>query len=172
MRWPFGRTPTVRSRIVALSIAPVIALMTLWSFAMVSVTGELRALVRLQGVYNDFGTPVDTAIGQIQIERRLAAAYLGTRHGTRPGVELLAQERRTDRAVTAMRTAVRNGDRSRLSGHQRQVLDTMLHSVGELEGLRGRVLSRDVTWDRAVAEYSALLEPGFDVPSALTALQA
>ncbi|MET8095975.1 nitrate- and nitrite sensing domain-containing protein [Streptomyces sp. NPDC005236] len=172
MRWPFGRTPTVRSRIVALSIAPVVALMTLWSFAMVSVTGELRALVRLQGVYNDFGTPVDTAIGQIQIERRLAAAYLGARQGTRPGVELLAQERRTDRAVTAMRAAVRDGDRSRLSGHQRQVLDGMLHAVDGLEGLRDRVLSHTVTWDRAVAEYSALVEPGFDVESALTALQA
>ncbi|MGW1534395.1 nitrate- and nitrite sensing domain-containing protein [Streptomyces aureus] len=172
MRWPFGRTPTVRSRIVALSIAPVIALMTLWSFAMVSVTGDLRALVRLQGVYEDFGTPVDTAIGQIQIERRLAAAYAGTRHGTRPGVELLAQQRRTDRAVTALRAAVRDGDRSRLSGHQRQALDTMLHSVDKLEGLRARVLSHDLSWDRAVAEYSALVEPAFDVESALTALQA
>ncbi|MGJ3559065.1 hypothetical protein ACR6C2_09250 [Streptomyces sp. INA 01156] len=48
----------------------------LWTFTMVSVTGELRALIRLQGVYEDFGTPVDTAIGQIQIERRLAATYL------------------------------------------------------------------------------------------------
>ncbi|MFF4541429.1 nitrate- and nitrite sensing domain-containing protein [Streptomyces aureus] len=172
MRWPFGRPPTVRSRIVALSIAPVIALMTLWSFAMVSVTGDLRALVRLQGVYEDFGTPVDTAIGQIQIERRLAAAYAGTRHGTRPGVELLAQQRRTDRAVTALRAAVRDGDRSRLSGHQRQALDTMLHSVDKLEGLRARVLSHDLSWDRAVAEYSALVEPAFDVESALTALQA
>jgi signal transduction histidine kinase len=172
MRWPFGRPSTVRSRIVALSIAPVIALMTLWSFTMVSVTGELRALVRLQGVYNTFGTPVDTAIGQIQIERRLAAAYLGAADGTKAGTGLLAQERRTDRAVAALRAAVRNGDRSRLSGHQRQVLDTMLHSADGLEGLRGRVLSRSVTWDRAVAEYSALVEPGFDVESALTALQA
>ncbi|MCX5419424.1 hypothetical protein [Streptomyces sp. NBC_00078] len=45
---------------------------------MVSVTGELRSLVRVQDVYEEFGTPVDTAIGQIQIERRLAATYLGT----------------------------------------------------------------------------------------------
>ncbi|MFF3887884.1 nitrate- and nitrite sensing domain-containing protein [Streptomyces sp. NPDC001914] len=172
MRWPIGRTPTVRSRIVALAIAPVIALMTLWSFAMVSVTGDLRALVRLQSVYTDFGTPVDTAIGQIQIERRLAAAYLGAKHGARPGAELLAQERRTDRAVTAMRTAVRDGDRGRLSDRQKRALDDVLHSVDALEALRGRVLSRTVTWDRAVTEYSTLVEPGFDAPSALTALQA
>ncbi|MGW3664488.1 nitrate- and nitrite sensing domain-containing protein [Streptomyces sp. NPDC005141] len=172
MRWPFGRPTTVRTRIVALALAPVIALMTLWSFAMVSVTGELRALVRLQDVYNTFGTPVDTAIGQIQIERRLAAAYLGEDHGTAAAVDLLAQERRTDRAVTAMRTAIRDGDRDLLSGRQRQELDIVLDSVDGLEGLRGRVLSHAVSWDGAVAEYSALVEPGFDVPSALTALQA
>ncbi|MET9895512.1 nitrate- and nitrite sensing domain-containing protein [Streptomyces sp. NPDC006465] len=172
MRWPFGRPTTVRTRIVALALAPVVALMTLWSFAMVSVTGELRALVRLEGVYNTFGTPVDTAIGQIQIERRLAAAYLGEGRGTRAALDLLAQERRTDRAVTAMRTAIRDGDRDQLSDRQRQELDAVLHSVDGLEGLRGRVLSHAVTWDRAVAEYSTLVEPGFDVPSALTALQA
>ncbi|MCZ0990221.1 nitrate- and nitrite sensing domain-containing protein [Streptomyces diastatochromogenes] len=34
------------------------------------------------------------------------------------------------------------------------------------------MLSRAITWDRAVDEYSALVEPGFDVQSTLTALQA
>jgi len=172
MRWPIGRPTTVRTRIVALALAPVIALMALWSFAMVSVTGELRALVRVQGAYDDFGTPVDTAIGQIQIERRLSATYLGADHRTAAALDLMEQQRRTDRAVTAMRDAIRDGDRDRLSDRQRQALDTMLDSVGALEGLRERVLSRDISWDRAVTEYSALVEPGFDVQSALTALQA
>ncbi|MER5539369.1 sensor histidine kinase [Streptomyces mirabilis] len=172
MRWSFGRPTTVRTRIVALALAPVVALMVLWSFAMVSVTGELRALVRVQGVYDDFGTPVDTAVGQIQIERRLAAAYLGADHGTAAALDLMEQQRRTDRAVTAMRTAIRDGDRGRLSGRQRQVLDAVLRSFDGLEGLRERVLSRAISWDRAVTEYGALVEPGFDVQSALTALQA
>ncbi|MFE5371470.1 sensor histidine kinase [Streptomyces mirabilis] len=172
MRWSFGRPTTVRTRIVALALAPVLALMVLWSFAMVSVTGELRALVRVQGVYDDFGTPVDTAVGQIQIERRLAAAYLGADHGTAAALDLMEQQRRTDRAVTAMRTAIRDGDRGRLSARQRQVLDAVLRSFDGLEGLRERVLSRAISWDRAVTEYGALVEPGFDVQSALTALQA
>ncbi|MDQ0989770.1 sensor histidine kinase [Streptomyces sp. V3I7] len=172
MRWPVGRPTTVRTRIVALALAPAVALMALWSFAMVSVTGELRALIRLQGVYEDFGTPVDTAIGQIQIERRLSAAYLGGHLDTDAAGELLAQQRRTDRAVNAMRDAIRDGNRDRLSDRQRQVLDTVLEATGHLERLRERVLSRDISWDRAVSEYSALVEPGFDVQSALTALQA
>ncbi|MFF4836803.1 nitrate- and nitrite sensing domain-containing protein [Streptomyces sp. NPDC001315] len=172
MRWPFGRPTTVRARIVALALAPVVALMGLWAFAMVSVTGELRALIRLQGVYDDFGTPVDTAVGQIQIERRLSAAYLGTDHRTAAALDLMTQQRRTDRAVDAMREAIRNGDRDRLSDRQRQVLDAMAASVGGLDGLRERVLSRDLSWDRAVTEYNALVEPGFDVESTLTALQA
>ncbi|MFF8405152.1 nitrate- and nitrite sensing domain-containing protein [Streptomyces sp. NPDC015684] len=172
MRWPLGRPTTVRARIVALALAPAVALMALWSFAMVSVTAELRALVRLQGVYEDFGTPVDTAIGQIQIERRMSATYLGGRLDTTTAGQLLGQQRRTDRAVDAMRQAVRDGDRDRLTDRQRQALDTMVKATGILEGLRERVLSRRLSWDRAVDEYSALVEPGFDVQSTLTALQA
>jgi signal transduction histidine kinase len=172
MRWPLGRPPTVRTRIVALALAPAVALMALWSFAMVSVTSELRALIRVQGVYEDFGTPVDTAVGQIQIERRMSAAYLGARLDTAAGGRLLEQQRRTDRAVDAMRRAVRDGDRSRLTARQRQALDAMVAAGGKLEGLRERVLARQITWDRAVDEYGALVEPGFDVQSTLTALQA
>ncbi|MEU2599410.1 ATP-binding protein [Streptomyces hirsutus] len=172
MRRLIGRPATVRARIVALAFAPALALLALWTFAMVSVTGELRALTRLQGVYEDFGTPVDTAIGQIQIERRLAATYLGTGHRKPATLDLMEQHRRTDRAVNAMRDAIRDGDRDRLSGPQRQALDSMVGAVEELEGLRHRVLARDISWDRAVDEYGALVEPGFDIQSALTALQA
>ncbi|MEG3630379.1 sensor histidine kinase [Streptomyces poriticola] len=172
MRWPTGRPTTVRSRIVALAVAPVIALMLLWSFAMVSVTGELRALLRLQGVYEDFGTPVDTAIGQIQIERRLSAAYLGADHRTEAALDLIDQQRRTDKVVVAMREAIQDGDRDRLTDHQREILDGLVATADRLEDLRHRVLTRQLSWDRAVTEYSALVEPGFDVQSALTALQA
>ncbi|MGW2959861.1 nitrate- and nitrite sensing domain-containing protein [Streptomyces sp. NPDC001220] len=162
----------MRARIVALALAPAVALTALWSFAMVSVTAELRALIRLQGVYDDYGTPVDTAVGQIQIERRLSAAYLGARLDTATAADLLAQQRRTDRAVDAMRDAVRGGDRGRLSDRQRAALDAMVTATGRLEGLRERVLARKITWDGAVTGYSALVEPGFDVESTLTALQA
>ncbi|OIJ65603.1 ATP-binding protein [Streptomyces mangrovisoli] len=171
MRWPFGRPTTVRARIVALAVAPVLALTVLWTFAMVSVTGELRALVRLQGVYEDYGTPVDTAVGQIQIERRLAAAYLGSDSRTGSATALLTQQRRTDRAVAAMRDAIGHPD-GRLDASQRRTLAAMVASTDKLEKLRDRVLGRHVTWDRAVTEYSALVEPGFAVESSLTALQA
>ncbi|MCS0604503.1 nitrate- and nitrite sensing domain-containing protein [Streptomyces sp. LP11] len=174
MRWPLGRPTTVRTRIVALALTPALALMALWSFTMVSVTAELRSLARVQGVYEDFGTPVDTAVGQIQVERRLSAAYLGTRPGagTTAGQRLLGQQRRTDRALDALRQAVQDGDRDRLSTRQRRTLDAMVAATGRLEALRERVLSRRIGWDRAVTEYGALVEPGFDVQSALTALQA
>ncbi|GGN38209.1 sensor histidine kinase [Streptomyces fuscichromogenes] len=172
MRWPVGRPTTVRARIVALALAPAVALTALWSFAMVSVTAELRALIRLQGVYDDFGTPVDTAVGQIQIERRLSAAYLGGRPDPAAATGLLAQQRHTDRAVQAMRDAIRDGDRGRLSDRQRESLAAMVTATAGLESLRGQVLSRRISWDGAVAAYSALVEPGFDVESTLTALQA
>ncbi|MFZ4240740.1 nitrate- and nitrite sensing domain-containing protein [Streptomyces murinus] len=173
MRWPLGRPTTVRTRIVALALAPAVALMALWGFAMVSVTAELRALIRVQGVYDDFGTPVDTAVGQIQIERRMSAAYLGAGAREAAGAgQLLGQQRRTDQVVDAMRQAIRGGDRSRLTARQRQSLDAMLTATDRLDGLRQRVLTRKIGWDQAVEQYSALIEPTFDVQSTLTALQA
>ncbi|GAA2512901.1 nitrate- and nitrite sensing domain-containing protein [Actinocorallia cavernae] len=173
MRWPLGRPTTVRTRIVALALAPAVALMALWGFAMVSVTAELRALIRIQGVYDDFGTPVDTAVGQIQIERRMSAAYLGAGGRDAAGAgQLLGQQRRTDQVVDAMRQAIRGGDRSRLTARQRQSLDAMLTATDRLDGLRQRVLTRKIGWDQAVEQYSALIEPTFDVQSTLTALQA
>ncbi|QHC28505.1 sensor histidine kinase [Streptomyces sp. HF10] len=173
MRWPLGRPTTVRTRIVALALAPAVALTALWGFAMVSVTAELRALIRVQGVYDDFGTPVDTAVGQIQIERRMSAAYLGAGGRDAAGAgRLLGQQRRTDQAVEAMRQAIRGGDRSRLTARQRQSLDAMVTATDRLDGLRQRVLTRRIGWDRAVEQYSALIEPTFDVQSTLTALQA
>ncbi|MGW7369519.1 nitrate- and nitrite sensing domain-containing protein, partial [Streptomyces sp. NPDC054841] len=161
---------------MALTVLPIVALMTLWSFAMVSVTGDLRALIRLEGIYEAFGTPVDTAVGQIQIERRLAAAYLGAGQradGTADAAALLEQQRSTDRAVEAMRDAL--GDQERrddLSARQRQSLDVMADAAARLEGLRDQVLDRTITWNRAVDAYTAIVEPTFDVQSTLTALQA
>lgn len=169
------RRPTIRGRIVTLTVIPVIALMALWTFAMVSVTGDLRALIRVQGVYESFGTPVDTAVGQIQIERRVSAEYLGTRQQDSADAvaALTRQQRSTDRAVRAMRDAI--GDRERredLSDRQRQSLDAMSSAVDGLEELRAKVMTRAVSWDGAVEAYTAMVEPTFDVQSTLTALQA
>jgi signal transduction histidine kinase len=169
------RRPTIRGRIVTLTVIPVIALMVLWTFAMVSVTGDLRALIRVQGVYESFGTPVDTAVGQIQIERRISAEYLGAgRQDTPAAVAALTQQQRsTDRAVRAMRDAIANQERREdLSARQRQSLDAMNGAVDGLEKLRERVLARTISWDGAVDAYTAMVEPTFDVQSTLTALQA
>ncbi|GFH38558.1 sensor histidine kinase [Streptomyces pacificus] len=170
------RPPTIRGRIVALTLVPAVALLALWSFAVVSATGDLRALIRLQSVYEAFGTPVDTAVGQIQIERRLAAAYLGTPRrnaGAADAAALLAQQRSTDRAVQAMRDAL--GDRDRredLTGRQRESLDAMVRAASGLEDLRDRVVERRMSWGEAVQAYTVIVEPTFDVQSQLTALQA
>lgn len=169
------RRPTIRGRIVTLTVIPVIALMVLWTFAMVSVTGDLRALIRVQGVYESFGTPVDTAVGQIQIERRISAEYLGAGRQDSPSAvaALTQQQRSTDRAVRAMRDAIANQERREdLSARQRQSLDAMNGAVDGLEKLRERVLARTISWDGAVGAYTAMVEPTFDVQSTLTALQA
>ncbi|MGP3924879.1 nitrate- and nitrite sensing domain-containing protein [Streptomyces sp. 8N616] len=172
MRRRPGRS-TIRTRIVALTLIPIVALLTLWASVMVSMTGDLRALIRLQEVYKHFGSPVDTAVGEIQVERRLAAAYLASPAATARVADLAAQQRSTDDAVRAMRTAAEDSEhQDDLSGEQRGALDAMLDAAAELPALRDKVIARKISWDRAVDDYTAVIEPTFAVGSALTALQA
>jgi signal transduction histidine kinase len=127
-------------------------------------------------VYETFGTPVDTAVGQIQIERRLSAAYLGAGQrngGAADAAALLAQQRSTDRAVEAMLDAVGDQDRrGDLSGRQRESLDAMARAAERLDALRNAVVDRRLSWSEAVDAYTVIVEPTFDVQSQLTALQA
>jgi signal transduction histidine kinase len=165
--------PTIRTRMIGLALVPVISLMGLWSFAMLSMTSDLRALIRLEGVYDHFGTPVDTATGQIQIERRDAAEYLASHGAGETLAALTAQQHATDEAVRAMRSAVtapgRQGD---LTIAQRGRLADMLTATDQLDALRRRVAARQLSWSQAIDAYTTMVEPSFQVESALTALQA
>ncbi|GAA0675298.1 hypothetical protein GCM10010193_30360 [Kitasatospora atroaurantiaca] len=166
-------TPTIRTRITTLVLIPIVALVALWGFAVVSMTGDLRALIRLEGVYQYFGTPVDTALGQIQIERRMASEYLGSGWDQNLLAEFTTQQHATDEAVRAMHAAAVNPDhRGELSGEQRSRLDRMVKAADGLAALRRGVVTRQIPWDEAVTGYTAIVEPGFEVQSALTALQA
>ncbi|MFI6289650.1 nitrate- and nitrite sensing domain-containing protein [Streptomyces sp. NPDC051018] len=157
---------------MTLTVIPVMALLALWAFAMVSFTGDLRALNRLEDVYGDFATPVDTAVAQIQTERRVSARYLGAGPyaGTSAVADLTRQQRSTDRAVRALREAV-DDDGEDLSSRERRALAAMDRAVDGLPALRARVKAREIGWDRAVEEYTAVIEPAFDVQSTLTVVR-
>ncbi|MFD9130602.1 nitrate- and nitrite sensing domain-containing protein, partial [Kitasatospora sp. NPDC059571] len=166
-------TPTIRTRITTLVLIPVVALVALWSFAVVSMTGDLRALMRLESAYRTFGSPVDSAVGQLQIERRLAAEYLGSGGDPTTLAAYTAQQHTTDEKVRAVRAVAADGSRQGdLSADQRAALADLLHGTEGLTALRSEVITRAVSWDGAVTAYTAVVEPAFAVESALTALQA
>lgn len=172
MRRRPGRA-TIRTRIIALTLIPVAALIGLWAFALVSMTGDLRALIQLESVYEQYGTPMDTAIGQIQTERRLSASYLGSDNIPAALEDLITQQHFTDEAVRSMRSAAEDPAREDdLTGEQREALDRMLAAAGKLPELRKEVIGRKLPWEKAVERYSAVIEPTFQAQSALTALQA
>ncbi|MGW3246782.1 sensor histidine kinase [Streptomyces sp. NPDC001070] len=163
---------TIRTRILALVLIPVVVLVPLWTFAVVSVTGELRDLIRLQSVYVHYGSPVDTAVGQIQIERRLSAAYLASGSSRTALADLTAQQRHTDEVIAAMRDAIEDRDeRGDLSAGQSRVLTRALAAVDRLPALRREVIAGRIDWARAVDRYTDVVRPTFEVQTGLTALQ-
>jgi signal transduction histidine kinase len=164
-------TNTIRGKITSLVLIPVIVLVGLWIFAVASMTGDLSALIRLEGVYKHFGGPVDTVTSQLQVERWMAAEYLGSGGDPTTLSDLTTQQHTVDQAVLAMRQAVAS-DSGRLSAEQHSRLDTMISATDGLTELRRKVIARQLPWDQAVANYTKIITPSFDVESALTALQA
>ncbi|MDX2709793.1 nitrate- and nitrite sensing domain-containing protein [Streptomyces sp. PA03-6a] len=163
---------TIRTRILALVLIPVVVLVSLWTFAVVSVTGELRDLIRLQAVYVHYGTPVDTTVGQIQVERRLSAAYLASGSSRSALADLTGQQRHTDEVIAAMRAAIGDrGERGDLSAGQSRVLTRALAAVDRLPALRRDVIAGRIDWARAVDRYTDVVLPTFEVQTGLTALQ-
>ncbi|GAA5002865.1 nitrate- and nitrite sensing domain-containing protein [Kitasatospora paranensis] len=166
-------TPSIRTRITTLVLIPLLALVALWSFAVVSTTGDLRDLIRLESAYRTFGSPVDTVVGQVQTERRLAAEYLGSGGGATELAAYSAQQHATDEKVRAMRAVATDpGRQGDLSADQRAALAAELDATDGLTVLRSNVTSRAIGWGDAVDAYTAVVEPAFTVQSALTALQA
>lgn len=152
---------------------PVAALVGLWAFAVVSMTADVRALTRVQDVYERYGTPVDAAMDQIRTERRMSAAYLGSHNIPAALEDLVNQQHFTDEAVRAMRSAA--GDpagNDGLTAHQRRSLHRAVAAVDRLPALRKKVAGRKLSWEQAVGHYNRVVEPSFRVRSALTALQA
>src|SRR5438067_10536075 len=73
------RDLSVRTKILALLLAPLLALVALWIVATAATLDAARSLTAAQ-TYRDYArTPAERLIDQLQQERKLSIVYLGAR---------------------------------------------------------------------------------------------
>ncbi|MFJ9771271.1 nitrate- and nitrite sensing domain-containing protein [Kitasatospora sp. NPDC101157] len=184
--WLRGLRPrTVRARIIALLMVPVVSVIALWGFATVTTAQGVWDLLRLRDAQRTVLTPVADTVAGLQAERAAAGQLLagpGLVPGTVPaaGRESALREAAaaTDRALAPLFPDPRHpgegynrADAQGLGADAAARLDALGDSLAALPELRGRVLARSVGWSEAYAAYGEAVDRALAVSGAVAPLQ-
>ncbi|MEJ8646559.1 nitrate- and nitrite sensing domain-containing protein [Streptomyces sp. MS1.AVA.3] len=166
------RGKSVRRKIVALLLVPLVSLMSMWAF-MTYITGrEANQLLDVGNVVKNLGYPVEDVIQTLQRERRQSLLYLADRRGADALDELHRRTRATDEAVSRLRADIDLRDiREDLSDGNAERMTGVLKGLGTLGSLRAQIEDNTVSRDEAMESYNALVDPGYDFLAALHALE-
>lgn len=141
-------------------IAGLALLVALWAAAAVPALTEAVQVMSARVTANHLGRPVGALVLSLEAERRLSA-------GDRPaGTELAAQRARTDQARQALQAARDTWIKSLAGSDSIRQADDLLARTGGLAGVRSAVDGKQLTHNRAVDAYTALIDPaGVETPT-------
>ncbi|MBM0279365.1 sensor histidine kinase, partial [Micromonospora tarensis] len=160
--WP------IRSKLTALVVAPVTALLALWIFATTLTFGPALNLLSARTLLYDLGRPGEAVVTELQRERRLSVVQLA---GTADLPALDEQRQRTDRAIAELRRRV-NGEPLRDAADDllEDRVDRLLTALAALP--TGRNFIDDRLMDRAGALglYSGMVSAAFQAFAGMATL--
>ncbi|GIJ80794.1 Histidine kinase-, DNA gyrase B-, and HSP90-like ATPase [Micromonospora phaseoli] len=170
--WP------IRSKLTALVVVPVTALLALWIFATTLTFGPALDLLAARTLLYDLGRPGETVVAELQRERRLSVVHLaapGTGCGQSSGdcvlPALVEQRSRTDAAIAELRHKVAGEKLRDAAGELLQArLNRMLGELDALPVGRGFIDRRDLDRAGAIGLYSGMISSAFHTFAALANL--
>ncbi|WP_433548622.1 sensor histidine kinase [Streptomyces sp. CA-294286] len=154
------RGKSIRRKIVALLLVPLVSLTALWGFATVLTGREASELLDIAHVVEKIGSPVEDAVQVVQKERRQTLVYLADQRSSEAFPELRAHRGATDAAVAKIRRHSQDPDvTDELNPAANQRLTLLLKEFDGLSALRRSVDQNTVTRSDALAHYSRLVDP-------------
>ncbi|MER7581443.1 nitrate- and nitrite sensing domain-containing protein [Kitasatospora sp. NPDC097691] len=175
------RPRTVRARIIALLMVPVVSIIALWGFATVTAAQGVWDLLRQRDAQRTVLTPVAGAVVGLQAERAAAGQLLAA-PATVPAAAresaLRDASAATDLAVAPLFPDPRHPDQGYnradaqgLGADATARLDDLGTALAGLPELRGRVLARSVGWPEVYAAYGEAVDRALAVAGAVAPLQ-
>ena len=155
-------------------------LVAFWAAAALPALTEAVQVMSARVTADHLGRPIGALVLSLEAERRLSAGDRpadpepagATQAGAKQtdpklaGPELAAQRARTDQARQALRTAQDSWIRWLAGSDATRQADDLLNRTGRLPAVRAAVDSGQVTPDRAVDAYTALIDPaGVETPT-------
>ncbi|MFP8887331.1 sensor histidine kinase [Streptomyces mangrovi] len=154
------RGKSIRRKIVALLLVPLVALTSIWAFATVITGREADRLLDAATVMGELGEPVQETVRALQTERRHTLVHLADPRRSDSLTALHDGRQATDEAVAALRTRAGGEEiRGELDDDPRRRLDELLAALDRLEKLRARVTDNAAERQDAYDAYNALIDP-------------
>ncbi|MFG2635010.1 nitrate- and nitrite sensing domain-containing protein [Streptomyces sp. NPDC048362] len=161
------RGKSIRRKIVALLLVPLVSLAAVWGFATVLTGREVTRLFRVSDVVEDIGYPTEDTVRVLQQERRQTLVYLADPRAADALAALHRTRGATDRAVGEIRKNADHDTRDGMDAADRERLNAALDAFTGLGSLRRSVEEGTVTRAQAYDLYNRLVDPCYTLLAAL-----
>ncbi|MER5177686.1 nitrate- and nitrite sensing domain-containing protein [Streptomyces sp. NPDC002896] len=162
------RGKSIRRKIVALLVVPLVSLTSIWGFATVLTGREASDLLTVGTVVEKIGYPVEDAVRVIQQERRQALVYLADPRDSATVTALRRTRVETDMAVEKIRkNAADPGLRGELSQGNSRRLTSVLDALDGIDSLRRSVARGDMARSEVLDRYNRLIDPCYTLLATL-----
>ncbi|MFF4093844.1 nitrate- and nitrite sensing domain-containing protein [Streptomyces sp. NPDC001834] len=154
------RGKSIRRKIVALLLVPLLSLTGLWGFATFLTGREAGRLLRASTVVEKVGQPLEDTVRALQDERRQTLVLLADPRTSDALSVLRRQREATDRALNDVGNSARSEDvRDALRMEDETRLNSLLGTVEGLGALRESVDRRTIGRSKAMEFYGRLIDP-------------
>jgi hypothetical protein len=162
------RGKSIRRKIVALLLVPLVSLTAVWGFATVLTGREASRLFTVSAVVEKVGYPLEDTVRVVQQERRQTLVYLADPRASDALTALRRTRTATDEALAEIRRNAQDPDvRDVLGQDDGESLTVVLDGFDGIDSLRRSVEERTVTRTQALNLYTQLIDPCYTLLSKL-----
>lgn len=166
-RWGFElgeamrfRGKSIRRKIVALLLVPLVSLTAIWGFATVLTGREASRLFTMTSLVEKVGYPVEDTVRVVQQERRQTLVYLADPRASDALSALRRTRTATDKALAEIRKNAQDPDvRDVLDQDDGEGLTAVLDAFDGVDSLRRSVEEGTVERAQALDLYTQLIDP-------------
>ncbi|MGW1979846.1 nitrate- and nitrite sensing domain-containing protein [Streptomyces sp. NPDC001889] len=165
------RGKSIRRKIVALLLVPLLSLTALWAFATALTGRQADDLLDVGTITEEVGHPMVDSLDVIQQERRQTLIYLADRRSSKALPALREKRGATDRTIAVLkRNAAKKEVRDDLRSDAERRLASLIEGFDGLVALRRSVETGTVSRAQALDYYNRILHPCFTFLSTLHAV--
>ncbi|MFJ6796027.1 nitrate- and nitrite sensing domain-containing protein [Streptomyces sp. NPDC091268] len=166
------RGKSIRRKIVALLLVPLVSLTALWGFATFITGRQAVELLDVAYVIDKVGYPIEDVARLVQKERRQTLVVLGDPTASPATAELAKRRAATDALVAKMTADAKDPKvQGELSADASRRLGSILDAFHGIGALRGSVDKAAIDPGQALELYSRLVDPCYEFLMNLHALE-